>query len=557
MVLLDVLDEVVLEVVGVPGSGGTHAPRMRAATAIGSARTALDRSRCGLDCVLDNTCFAFRSEDDDVSPATNGDHRGDRVDARPVFTHDPSPLPQSSTDVVELAAPERAFRLVVTGTGPDRTYGCGTAPGSDRLPPHGDEWCAPTWVGAPGTVSVSAGADPHRSAFSANCHARPHGFGHTGRVREITWGLTGLALLWAAFGCGAWWVLARKGRPWLGIVMGIAAIAGLALRTLVVWGYLGLGRFGEIHGVYLAAVLSIPILGAFVAGASLVGRPGGTPGGTRRAGIALAGASLAVVPATFGFYATHVAPFQLRIQTVQASVAPGRHGDATIRIAVLSDIQTTAVGDHERAAVRAAMATRPDIILIPGDILQGTDEQTRAAAPQMKELLAQLDAPGGVFVVGGDVERSRNIDAVRPESMVRLDDEVTITTVRDRSVAIGGTRIGYDAPEALAVKDELMSLPSGTVRVLLSHRPDTVLSLAPDAAIDLTVAGHTHGGQVAVPFIGPLMTLTDVARPVAAGGLHQVHGNQIYVSPGIGMERGRAPQIRFGVPPTVGIVDLG
>ena len=58
---------------------------------------------------------------------------GDRVDARPVFTHDPSPLPQSSTDVVELAAPERAFRLVVTGTGPDRTYGCGTAPGLDRL----------------------------------------------------------------------------------------------------------------------------------------------------------------------------------------------------------------------------------------------------------------------------------------------------------------------------------------------------------------------------------------------------------------------------------------
>jgi predicted MPP superfamily phosphohydrolase len=372
-------------------------------------------------------------------------------------------------------------------------------------------------------------------------------------VREITLGLTALALLWAALGCAAWWSLAKRGRPWLGVVMGVTAIGGLALRTLLVWDFLGLGRFGEIHGVYLAAVLSIPILGAFVTVTSLLR----WPDGRRRAALALTGTSLAVVPAALGIYATHIGPFQLRVQTVHATVGPERSGQATIRIAVLSDIQTTAVGDHERAAVRAAMATQPDIVLIPGDILQGTDEQNRAAAPQMKALLEQLRAPGGVFVVGGDVERTRNIDAVRPDSMVLLEDEVAVTTVRDRTVAIGGTLIDYDAPGALAVKDELMSQPTGTVRVLLSHRPDTVLSLAPGSEVDLTVAGHTHGGQVAVPFIGPLMTLTDVPRSVAAGGLHYVHGNQIYVSPGVGMERGRAPQIRFGVPPTVGIIDLG
>lgn len=373
------------------------------------------------------------------------------------------------------------------------------------------------------------------------------------RVREITLGLTGLALLWAAAGCAAWWVLAKKGRPWLGVTMGLTAIVGLAMRTLLAWGYLGLGRFGEIHGAYLAAVLSVPLLGAFIVGASAL-RP---PAGTRSPAIMCVGAALAVLPAALGIYATHIEPSQLRIQTVDATVAADRTGHDTIRIAVLSDIQTTSVGDHERDAVRAAMAARPDIVLIPGDVLQGTDAQTRASAPDMKALLGQLHAPGGVYIVGGDVERTRSIQAIRPDSMVLLQDQIAVTTVRDRTVAIGGTVLDYDGPGALEMKNELMALPPDTVRVLVSHRPDTVLSLAPRSAVDLTVSGHTHGGQVSIPFVGPLMTLTNVPRAVAAGGLHEIDGNQIYVSPGIGMERGHAPQIRFGVPPTVGIVDLG
>jgi len=92
VLLVEVLDVLVLLVVGVPGSGGTHAPRISAATASGSARAALDRSRRGLDSVLEDTCIAFRSEDDAISPATSGDHRGDRSGARRVFTPRSEPL---------------------------------------------------------------------------------------------------------------------------------------------------------------------------------------------------------------------------------------------------------------------------------------------------------------------------------------------------------------------------------------------------------------------------------------------------------------------------------
>ena len=87
----------------------------------------------------------------------------------------------------------------------------------------------------------------------------------------------------------------------------------------------------------------------------------------------------------------------------------------------------------------------------------------------------------------------------------------------------------------------------------MSHRPDTVLELPPDSRVDLTVAGHTHGGQIVLPGFGPLVTLSDVPRSVARGGLHTVDGNRIYVSPGVGLQRGQAPQVRlFSPPPSVG-----
>ncbi len=74
--------------------------------------------------------------------------------------------------------------------------------------------------------------------------------------------------------------------------------------------------------------------------------------------------------------------------------------------------------------------------------------------------------------------------------------------------------------------------------------------------MDLTVAGHTHGGQVVVPGLGPLLTLSDVPRDVARGGLHEVDGNPVYVSPGVGLERGRAPQVRLFNRPAVAVLTL-
>ena len=93
------------------------------------------------------------------------------------------------------------------------------------------------------------------------------------------------------------------------------------------------------------------------------------------------------------------------------------------------------------------------------------------------------------------------------------------------------------------------------LRILLAHQPDEI-RLIESTPVDLLVSGHTHGGQIALPFIGPLVTASNVPRHVAAGGLHELHETPVYVSTGVGRERSTAPQVRFGVRPSIGIIDI-
>jgi hypothetical protein len=96
--------------------------------------------------------------------------------------------------------------------------------------------------------------------------------------------------------------------------------------------------------------------------------------------------------------------------------------------------------------------------------------------------------------------------------------------------------------------------PSRKFRIVFGHSPD--FSLSPLEA-DLMLAGHTHGGQVQIPFFGPLVTLSRLPRRWAGGGMVTLEGNRrLIVSRGLGMERGPAPRLRFNCRPQIVVVDL-
>lgn len=334
-----------------------------------------------------------------------------------------------------------------------------------------------------------------------------------------------------------------------GIVAVIVGLVGGTFGTMAVWWY------GIVVGVPLAALV-------LAAGAT---RRSGGSGISATGRVALVAA---LVPGAVGVWGTWIEPYRLEVDRPSSIVVPAsRSGDDPIRIGVLTDLQTTHIGSHEEAAVDALIAERPDLVLLPGDLYQGDGAGWVEAHDGFVRLLSRLRAavpgPDRVFVVPGDVDTgpgggSQGLEDLAAETGIRfLGDDLVTTTVGDRTVRIAGLRLAYDSPEATGAIAQLESLPGDDdIRILLSHRPDSALRVKEGTRIDVVVAGHTHGGQISVPFVGPLLTMTNVPRGVAAGGLHEMAGRRLYVGRGVGMERGEAPPVRLGVPPNIGLLTI-
>lgn len=341
---------------------------------------------------------------------------------------------------------------------------------------------------------------------------------------------------------------------WLGPLLVIAAglLAAGGVGFAVVVGMVLFGRlyfFGIIHLAYLGLCVAVPIVGSAVVVRTVTGRLTGWS------------AALAVgllVPVPIGWYATHVEPYRLGVDEVTFQVDPARAGEDPVRIGVLADLQTNNPGAHERKAIDRLLEAEPDIILIPGDLFQGSLAELDRHEEEMRELVGRLAAPGGVYFVQGDTDHWGRADRILEGSDIEvLDDEIVEVSVGDRRILLGGNPLDFWSDSAAAVHQELENAPGDdTIRILMAHRPDVVLGRPEGSRIDLTVAGHTHGGQVVIPGFGPLITMSEVPRHVARGGLHQIAGNDIYVSTGVGLERAQAPQVRFLSQPTIGLVDL-
>ena len=305
----------------------------------------------------------------------------------------------------------------------------------------------------------------------------------------------------------------------------------------------GLDGFTLIHVVYVVLTIGVPLAGVIVL---LLARE------RSRAMTALCCAALLAIPV--GIYATHIEPFWLRTESVELTVdGVGER----IRVGVLSDLQTTAIGTYENDAVDRLIALEPDMVLVPGDLYQFDPDLFDERAPQFSELVQRLvDAVSIVFLVSGNTDTVAGLLAITEGTGAKvLDNQIETLVVNGNVVSVGGTTLFGDERAAQRVAERISDDDLAEVRILLAHKPDAV-ELLEGRSVDLLVSGHTHGGQVSLPFLGPPLTLSSVPRHVAAGGLHELDGTAVYVSTGVGRERDNAPQLRFGVRPSIGTIDL-
>lgn len=339
-------------------------------------------------------------------------------------------------------------------------------------------------------------------------------------------------------------------RLWQIALAGAIALVSFIAKAFVFGIFGQIGPFGLIHLAYVALALVPPCLGLTILWLGFR-KP------VRRIAIhILLVAAVMLAPAPLCAYASFVAPYQLVVERCDVPLAELQGADEPIRIGVLADLQTDRVTSYEHDAVDRLLAERTDLIVLPGDFFQGPETLFRRQLPTLRDLLAKLEAPFGVYACLGNVDPPRRTAELLAGTPVHLlHNDIEVIEIRGRRIALGGVELNYRSAEARRVVRRLGEIDAD-VRLLLAHMPDAALDVMSDDGIDLIVAGHTHGGQVVIPGLGPPITLSMVPRDVAAGGLHHVGEQLIYVSRGVGFERGLAPPMRFCCPPELSVLTL-
>jgi hypothetical protein len=232
------------------------------------------------------------------------------------------------------------------------------------------------------------------------------------------------------------------------------------------------------------------------------------------------------------------------------------------RIAQLSDIH---IGPFMTAAeigryVGIVNELKPDLVAVTGDFVTW-DPSTQSAAV---EALAEVKAPFGVYGCLGNhemwsgVENSitrlfarRGIRILRGErALIRSGGEViNLLGVDYQSRSPMGPRGQRLVREYLQGVDRLMA--PDTANILLSHNPNT-FDRAAELGIDLSLAGHTHGGQMTLEFVHPDLSPSRLFTAYVRGWFEKP-GGQLYVNRGIGTI---FVPIRFGSPPEITIIEL-
>lgn len=226
---------------------------------------------------------------------------------------------------------------------------------------------------------------------------------------------------------------------------------------------------------------------------------------------------------------------------------------APIRMVLISDIHigSAAMGPRRlRHIVGQINALRPDLVLIAGDFIFGYDPAGAAKlGPAMIGPLSQLRARFGTIAVSGNHDWWTGMAFVRDQL-----ERAHIRLLSNRAVAIGPLAVGgidddYSGHAGVAATlDQVRALPGAPL--LLSHSPDVAPDLPPD--MPLLLAGHTHCGQVVLPFYGPISDVTRYGTRYRCGVKHE-GPHTVIVTAGLGTSG--AP-FRFGAPPDLWLITL-
>lgn len=240
---------------------------------------------------------------------------------------------------------------------------------------------------------------------------------------------------------------------------------------------------------------------------------------------------------------------------IQSPEWPSKQGP--LKAALIADLHTGSLWNgpaNTQRVVDAVNAEAPDIILLLGDYVSTTPLSGTFVPPEVTaEVLSGLVAPMGVFAVLGNhdwwLDGPRVRRALEQHGIVVLDDDVRIIRTAGGPFALVG--IPDDTTRSPDVRRTVSAVPDGLPSIVITHDP-AVFDEIPAVGVAATFAGHTHGGQVNLPFVGALVVPGRAPNRWAHGHIEE-DGRHMYVSAGVGTS---ILPIRFNMPPAVEIITL-
>jgi predicted MPP superfamily phosphohydrolase len=234
-----------------------------------------------------------------------------------------------------------------------------------------------------------------------------------------------------------------------------------------------------------------------------------------------------------------------------------------LKIGIISDTHMDA--PHMSLArldgiVRQMNAERPDIVVLLGDYAGGHTSLAQSSEGRKKSIatslsqLGKLQAPLGVWAVLGNHDWwydgptiERGLEAA---GIPVLENERVLVNREGGAFWVAGLADFDSLRTRPSFSDTLSDIPDGAPVLALAHWPD-VFAAAPDR-VALTLAGHTHCGQVNLPFAGRLMHASEGSARWPCG-LYEERGRKLYVTGGLGTS---ILPVRFLQPPEIAILTL-
>ena len=269
--------------------------------------------------------------------------------------------------------------------------------------------------------------------------------------------------------------------------------------------------------------------------------------------IALAFQILGTILVLYGFYFEPQFP---RVTHHRVKFFKAKRETQPLRIVHLSDLHMEFFTSREERAIEQINKLEPDLILFSGDFFNISYQNHPESHHDIHKFFRALKSKHGIYAVTGSpsVDLKESLEKVLPDlNLILLRDQIVDLEIKGQPIQLIGLDCTHQPQrdvKRLKVLAHDLNLNAHRTRILLYHSPDIAPHLG-TLPIDLQVSGHTHGGQVQIPLLGPIYTGSLYGVAFSSGHYFINDSLNLIVSRGLGLEGEAAPRVRFFSPPEI------